>query len=107
MDKDLDILGFIIVNGAIPLSIQKQIALNEQVLKNAKEKQESYKEQLTRLMEENGVTSIENDDFKVTYFPENETTRFDSAKVKAEYPEVYIECMKKSKVKSFIKLETK
>lgn len=104
---DVSMLGMVTVNGQLTESIIQAIAQNEKIIADAKIQQEEYKDALTKLMAENGVTKIENDYFKVSFFPDNEQSKLDSAKVKAEHPEVYIECMKISKTKQFIKIEVK
>lgn len=86
--------------------VAKKIADTEVALKQLKADQDFYKERLTALMQENGVTKIVNDKFKVTFFPEdNGGSKLDTAKLKAEHEEVYLECLKKSTTKAFVKIE--
>ena len=59
-----------------------------------------------KLFEEQGIKSWESPDKKllVTYIPQIEQIRVDSAKLKKKFPQVFTECQKVSKVKPQIRV---
>lgn len=58
-------------------------------------------------MEEHQVKSFENELLKILYVEPTEKVIVDTEKLKTEYEEVYIQCSKKSQVKSSIRLKIK
>lgn len=79
----------------------------EQTIKDAKERQDELKAQLTQVMGEHMIKSIDNDSFKIIYFPESEKASLDSTKLKNEFEEIYLQCLKKSTTKAFVKITLK
>lgn len=79
------------------------------VEKQAKELQkirDDLRAELLKLFEEQKIKSWESPDKKllVTYIPQAEQIRVDSAKLKTKFPQVFTECQKISKVKSQIRV---
>lgn len=75
--------------------------------KQAKATAEQLRNQLLTLMEQQQIKSWETDNVKVTYVAGQERITLDSAKVKAEYPQVFTACQKLSKVKPSIRVTIK
>lgn len=91
----------------LDVEIVEQIQQAETAIKELKKLQDGYKAKLLELMEEHQIKDIENDQFKVMYFPQSEKPSLDTDKLKTEHEEVYLECLKKSTTKSFIKITLK
>ena len=68
---------------------------------------EAFKEELKKVMEENGIKSVDNEFFRVTYVPEVFSARFDSKTLQKDDPDTYAKYLKNSKVKSQIRLTLK
>jgi hypothetical protein len=83
------------------------IQATEISIKALEKNQDAYRSQLTEAMGNLKISKIENDQFEVAYFPENVKMILDSAKLKAEHEEVYIQCMKQSTTKPFVKIKLK
>lgn len=83
------------------------IEATEVSIKALEKNQEAYRSALTEAMGKLNISKIENDVFSVAYFPENVKMGLDSAKLKAEFEEVYIQCMKQSTTKAFVKIKLK
>lgn len=97
----------IIKNNEIALSVAEKIAEVETAIQQLKTQQEGYKQRLTELMVEHQVKSIENDLVKITLVPETDKTTLDSDKLKTEFEEVYLQCLKKTSSKAYVKIKTK
>lgn len=70
------------------------------------EKQKEFKNNLEKVMAENGITSYESNDktLKISYTPESVTTRFDSTKFQKENPELYTKYLTESVRKGSIRI---
>ena len=79
----------------------------EERLKKMKEQADKYKALIREKMEETGVKSFECDQFKITYIYPQDKMVVDSAKLKKEYPQVWEQCQKVSKVKAQVKITIK
>jgi predicted phage-related endonuclease len=72
------------------------------------EKQEkTMREQLQQAMEAHDVKKFDNDLIKITYVEASTRTSVDSAKLKAQQPDIYAKFSKTSPVKAFVKIESK
>lgn len=94
-------------NNELAEIISQKISNIEFSLKTLKKLQEEYKNTLTDLMIEHDVQKIENSYFKISLSQGEERPTLDTEKLKNEYGDVYIECLKKTKVKPFIKITMK
>lgn len=73
------------------------------VEKNAKE----MRAKLLEIMEQQKVKSFETDNIKITYVAPVDRITVDSKKLKAQYPQIYSECQKLSKVSASIRVTIK
>lgn len=72
------------------------------------EKQEkTMREQLQQAMEAHNIKKFDNDLIKITYVEASTRTTVDSAKLKAQQPDIYAKFSKTSAVKAFVKIELK
>ena len=91
----------------------KAAAVIQQISQLVKQKAEieaaekAMREQLQKAMEAGGVTKFDNDIIKVTYVDASTRETIDSAKLKAQMPEVAAKFMKTSNVKAHVKIELK
>jgi hypothetical protein len=58
-------------------------------------------------MESYDIKKFDNDLIKITYVEASSRTSVDSAKLKAQQPEIYAKFSKTSAVKAFVKIELK
>ena len=79
----------------------------ERQMKEIKKQYEEYKAALKAAMEEYGVEKIDTDNFSVSYVAAYERNSLDSKAVETKYPEVFQECLKKSDVKSSVRVRLK
>lgn len=70
-------------------------------------KKEEMKTSLKEAMENNNVKKFENDIISVTYVAPTTRVGVDTDKLKTEYEEVYLDCLKETQVKSSIRLKIK
>jgi regulator of replication initiation timing len=94
-------------NNEIALSVAEKIADVEIAIQALKAQQEAYKQRLTELMVEHQVKSIENDFVKITLVPETDKITLDSDKLKTEHEEVYLQCLRKTSSKAYVKIKAK
>ena len=69
-------------------------------------KEKEFKNNLEKIMGENGITGYESNDktLKISYTPESITTRFDSTKFQKENPELYTKYLTESVRKGSIRI---
>lgn len=79
------------------------IALEERA-KEAQAKRDELRAELLTLFEQQGIKSWDNGKVLVTYIPPTDRLSVDSKKLKDNYPTVYSECQKLTKVKSQIRV---
>lgn len=91
----------------IAQKIIEEIVLVEKSIKELELRQKEFKEQLVKVMGDNMIKDIDNEYFKITYFQENEKPSLDSKKLKEEFEGVYLQCLKKSTTKAFVKITLK
>lgn len=89
------------------ITITKQINEYDKAVKILKAEQDKIKELIIKAMKEQGIKSIKNDFFSIAYIPEQARITVDSKKLKTDYPQVYTECVKLSKVKEQLKITIK
>lgn len=69
--------------------------------------EKSMREQLEKAMDEYQIKKFDNDVIKVTYIEPSTRESIDSAKLKAQMPEVAAKFTKRSYVKGYVKIELK
>ena len=62
---------------------------------------------ICKLMKEHGVKSFETDNLKLTFVDESERTTVDSKKLQAEFPEIYDQVKKTSKISATVRVTVK
>lgn len=92
-------------------NIFMQIKKIEEQEKKIQETQKLLKEKLTQAMQviydKTDEKTFENELLKITFVPEYEKVIVDNKKLQEEFEEVYLQCLKKSKVKSSVRITTK
>lgn len=85
---------------------ERELKLAEAAQKSAKETAEKYRQQLYELMEQQGISSWETLDksMLVTRVAPSTKTTIDSAKLKADMPEIAEKYSKTSSVKGYVKI---
>ncbi|ASR40284.1 hypothetical protein [Ligilactobacillus agilis] len=71
------------------LVLMTKLAQSEQLVREVKEMQESYKRELKDAMEKYNIKSIDNDLVKVTVVPESESTTVDLKTFREKEPDEY------------------
>lgn len=71
------------------LVLMTKLAQSEQLVREVKEMQETYKRELKEAMEKYNIKSIDNDLVKVTVVPESESTTVDLKTFKDKEPDEY------------------
>lgn len=91
------------------LQAEEQFISFEKQVKEMQKQRDDLRAELLKLFEEQHIKSWESPDGKllVTYIPQTEQIRVDSAKLKSTYPKVFVECQKISKVKAQIRVTLK
>ena len=89
------------------LAAEEYLAVVEKTYKEAEEKAKQLRQELLQLFEEQGIKSWESPDKKilVTYVYPMDRISVDSVKLKKNFPEVYTNCQKITKVKSSIRVK--
>lgn len=83
------------------------MAVYEQQVKAINEEKKHLQEQLLVYFRAHGIKSFKNDRMSITYVDEGERISVDSTKLKTEYPDIFEECKKVSKVKDSIRIKIK
>ena len=89
------------------ISLTKAINNAEKTLKMLKLHQDKIKAYILEKMKEQGIKSVKNEYFSLTYIPECEKVVVDSEKLKHEYPEIFNKVCKLSKVKAQVRIKVK
>lgn len=79
----------------------------EEARKNAQERAEALRGAIMQAMKQNAVSTFENDALRITYVAPFVRSSVDSAKLKAERPEIYEKYLKKTTVKESLKITIK
>jgi uncharacterized protein (UPF0335 family) len=66
-----------------------------------------YTQKIKESMEMHGIKSIDNEYMTITYIEPTTRVSVDQKKLKQEYEEVYLECVKETPVKSSIRIKRK
>lgn len=93
------------------LVLMTKLAQSEQLVREVKEMQESYKRELKNAMEKYNIKSIDNDLVKVTVVPESESTTVDLKTFKEkeldEYEALLADYPKVVKRSSYVRIKVK
>lgn len=89
------------------LTVQRALKSLEARKKELEAEETEIKEALIRKMEENGVKSIDNNLFKITYVAPSQVETIDSARLKRERPELAVEYTKTSIRKASVRITLK
>lgn len=89
------------------VEVESLIKHIEEQKKAAEAQAQELRGALMQAMEQNGVTSFENENIKVTYVAPTTRTAIDSAKLKKELPEIAEQYTKKSNVKASLRITLK
>lgn len=86
----------------------KQIEKQENAIKDFQEELKiQIKNQMEKIYEETGNDVIENQYIRIKYTAPYDKIIVDNEKLKKEYEEVYLDCLKKSNVKSSVRITIK
>ena len=94
-------------NAVITKEVLDQIAVIDTQMKFYDTQYKALKEQLKEKMEEAGIVKIEMPDVDITYVGPTQRESLDSKALRAEEPEIYNKFIKKSDVKSSIRIKVK
>lgn len=94
-------------NAVITKEVLDQIAVIDTQMKFYDTQYKALKEQLKEKMEEAGIVKIEMPDVDITYVGQTQRESLDSKALRAEDPEIYNKFIKKSDVKSSIRIKVK
>ena len=94
-------------NAVITKEVLDQIAVIDTQMKFYDTQYKILKEQLKEKMEEAGIIKIEMPDVDITYVGPTQRESLDSKALRAEEPEIYNKFIKKSDVKSSIRIKVK
>ena len=87
--------------------VELEIAAIEREQKRMKSRSEELRSGLLKLMQENGVKKWEGEHIILTRKEGSVRKSLDSSKVKADYPDVYYECLKESEVAESLTIRLK
>lgn len=86
----------------------KEIEKQEKAIKDFQEELKTQiKNEMEKIYEETGNEVIENQYVRIKYTPSYDKIIIDNNKLKTEYEEVYLDCLKKSNVKSSVRITIK
>lgn len=91
----------------INLKINEKIVEELKKLDVLNERKEKLKENIKKFMEEQEITKLENNLMKITYKEPYVRSSVDSKKLKEQYEEVYLDCLKKVNVSSSVSIKIK
>ena len=94
-------------NAVITKEVLDQIAVIDTQMKFYDTQYKALKEQLKEKMEASGIVKIEMPDVDITYVGPTQRESLDSKALRAEEPEIYNKFIKKSDVKSSIRIKVK
>lgn len=94
-------------NAVITKEVLDQISVIDTQMKFYDTQYKALKEQLKEKMEEAGIVKIEMPDVDITYVGPTQRESLDSKALRAEEPEIYNKFIKKSDVKSSIRIKVK
>jgi len=94
----------------LPANVQDGLSdmyIQMKQIEETEKKLEQFRENMLRIMSDNGVKSIDNEYFRLTVVPQSESTQFDSKKFQAENPDLSAKYQKKQTKKSYLKITLK
>ena len=94
-------------NGELSQESKKWLIALEKQRKLINDEYDSFKAELLKAMEENGVVKIENEDLIISYIASGEKETFDSKSFKKDHSEMYDQYVKFTPVKSSIRIKVK
>jgi regulator of replication initiation timing len=77
----------------------------ETKMKALKEQYDQFKNDLLTVMEQNGIIKIESDNVTINYIAETTRETFDSKKFGEDFPDLYDEYIKFTKVKASVRVK--
>ena len=86
---------------------EKVIAYFESQKKECEEKSIAMRESIVNVMKEKGISKFENENIMITYIAPSIAKTLDTAKLKAEKPEVYNEYLKDTEKKEQVRIKLK
>ena len=89
------------------LQIKNELEKLEEHQNQLKQAEDEIKDFLIKKMEENGVKSIDNEYFRITYTPPTTSDRIDSKRLKTELPDIAKQYTTTSPVKAKITITLK
>lgn len=96
-----------IENGQLAVQTIEYIRATEARMKKEKEEYDSFKAELLKAMEQNGVVKIDTDEVLINYVAATNRETFDSKAFKADMPDLYNEYVKFSEVKPSVRIKVK
>lgn len=96
-----------IENGHLAAQTVEYIRAIEARMKKEKEEYDSFKAELLKTMEQNGVVKIDTDEVLINYVAATNRETFDSKAFKADMPDLYNEYVKFSEVKPSVRIKVK
>lgn len=96
-----------ITKDGLSKAVRKQMVTLINRMKKDEETYNAMREKLLNQMELFDIKKIENEEMTIEYIAGTETVKLDTKKVRDEFPQVYVECTKKSNVKSQIRIKIK
>ena len=94
-------------NGLMVEKAKHRIAQILEIMEQLESEKKTLQAQLLDGMELYGIKKIENDQFTVTYIEPTTRVSVDQKKLKEQFEEVYLECVKESSVKASVRIKLK
>lgn len=98
-----DIIKF--ENGKLADKAVEFIVTVEMQMKALKDQYDKFKDDLKTAMEQNGIVKIESGDVRINYIGESTRETFDSKQFREDFPDLYDEYVKMSKVKPSVRIK--
>lgn len=92
-------------NGKLAQQAVDYITAVETQMKALKEQYDDFRDRLQKAMEQNGLIKVEADGLKINYIAETTRETFDSKQFREDFPDLYNEYVKFSKVKACVKIK--
>lgn len=96
-----------ITKDGLSKAVRKQMVTLINRMKKDEETYNAMREKLLNQMELFDIKKIENEEMTIEYIAETEAVKLDTKKVRDQFPQVYVECTKKSNVKSQVRIKIK
>lgn len=98
-----DLIKF--TDGKLAAQTVDYIVKVETQIKALKEQYDAFKADLLNAMEQNGIVKFEGDNIRINYIGETTRETFDSKQFKEDFPDLYDEYVKFSKVKPSVRIK--